>query len=184
MNIRTVYDKKIIINIGSKVKDEQIYQGHLWAYNKIKEIGATHALTLAFSASFTDITRDEKDREQCRKILKYGMNNISKKIYGSHNKGFIQRFITIERGAYNKSFSLHAHAAITNDTELTDEEFGECVFNGWTKTKGAHERTSMFSINKLYDIAGWSTYINKTMGDRYDFDAANYTRNTKELAKT
>ena len=184
MNIRTVYDKKIIINIGSKVKDEQIYQGHLWAYNKIKEIGATHALTLAFSAPFTDITRDEKDREQCKKILKYGMNNISKKIYGSHNKGFIQRFITIERGAYNKSFSLHAHAAITNDTELSDEQFGECVFNGWEMTKGAHESTSMFSINKLYDIAGWSTYINKTMGDRYDFDAANYTRNTKELAKT
>ena len=53
MNIRTVYDKKIIINIGSKVKDEQIYQGHLWAYNKIKEIGATHAVTLSFSAPFT-----------------------------------------------------------------------------------------------------------------------------------
>ena len=184
MNIRTVYDKKIIINIGSKVKDEQIYQGHLWAYDRIKEIGATHALTLSFSTPYTDIVKDEKDREQCKKILKYGMNNISKKIYGSHNKGVIQRFITIERGAYNKSFSLHAHAAITNDTELSDEQFGECVFNGWAKTKGAHESTSMFSINKLYDIAGWSTYINKTMGDRYDFDAANYTRNTKELAKT
>ena len=173
-----------MMNNYSKAKDEQIYQGHLWAYNKIKEIGATHALTLAFSAPFTDTTRDEKDREQCRKILKYGMNNISKKIYGSHNKGFIQRFITIERGAYNKSFRLHAHAAITNDTELSDEQFVEGVFNGWAKTKGAHESTSMFSINKLYDIAGWSTYINKTMGDRYDFDAANYTRNTKELAKT
>ena len=173
-----------MMNNYCKAKDELIYQGHLWAYNKIKEIGATHALTLAFSASFTDITRDEKDREQCRKILKYGMNNISKKIYGSHNKGVIQRFITIERGAYNKSFSLHAHAAITNDTELSDEQFGECVFNGWEMTKGAHESTSMFSINKLYDIAGWSTYINKTMGGRYDFDAVNYTRNTKELAKT
>jgi hypothetical protein len=173
-----------MMNNYSKAKDELIYQGHLWAYNKIKEIGATHALTLAFSAPFTDTTRDEKDREQCRKILKYGMNNISKKIYGSHNKGVIQRFITIERGAYNKSFRLHAHAVITNDTELSDEQFVECVFNGWAKTKGAHESTSMFSINKLYDIAGWSTYINKTMGGRYDFDEVNYTHNTKELAKT
>ena len=66
----------------------------------------------------------------------------------------------------------------------TDEQFVECVFNGWAKTKGAHESTSMFSINKLYDIAGWSTYINKTMGGRYDFDEVNYTHNTKELAKT
>ena len=126
------------MNNYSKAKDELIYQGHLWAYNKIKEIGATHALTLSFSTPYTDIVRDEKDREQCRKILKYGMNNISKKIYGSHNKGVLQRFITIERGAYNKSFRLHAHASITNDTELTDEEFGDCVFNGWSKTKGAH----------------------------------------------
>ena len=173
-----------MMNNYSKAKDELIYQGHLWAYDRIKEIGATHALTLSFSTPYTDIVKDEKDREQCKKILKYGMNNISKKIYGSHNRGVLQRFITIERGAYNKSFSLHAHAAITNDTELSDEQFGECVFNGWAKTKGAHESTSMFSINKLYDIARWSTYINKTMGGRYDFDEVNYTRNTKELAKT
>jgi len=166
------------MNNYSKAKDELIYQGHLWAFNKIEEIGATHAVTLSFSAPFTDIARDEKDREQCRKILKYGMNNISKKIYGSHNKGVMQRFITIERGAYNKSFRLHAHASITNDTELTDEEFGECVFNGWSKTKGAHKSITMFNIIKLYDIAGWSTYINKTMGESYDFDVGNYTQNT------
>ena len=171
-------------NNYSKAKDELIYQGHLWAYDRIKEIGATHALTLSFSNPFTDIVRDEKDREQCKKILKYGMNNISKKIYGSHNKGVIQRFITIERGAYNKSFSLHAHAAITNDTGLSDKEFGERVYSGWAKTKGAHGSTTMFSIKKLYDIAGWSAYINKTMGSRYDFDASNFTRNTEKLAKT
>ena len=53
-----------MMNNYSKAKDELIYQGHLWAYNKIKEIGATHALTLSFSAPFTDIARDEKDREQ------------------------------------------------------------------------------------------------------------------------
>ena len=50
-----------MMNNYSKAKDELIYQGHLWAYNKIKEIGATHALTLSFSAPFTDIARDEKD---------------------------------------------------------------------------------------------------------------------------
>ena len=162
----------------TRTQDELILNAQNWAYKKIKEIGATHALTLSFSTPFVDIARDEKDREYCRKILKYGMNNISKKIYESHNKGVLQRFITIERGSYNKSFSLHAHAAITNDTELTDEEFSECVFNGWSKTKGAHESTTMFSINKLYDIAGWSTYINKNIGGKYDFDASNYTRST------
>lgn len=75
------------MNNYSKAKDELIYQGHLWAYDRIKEIGATHALTLSFSTPYTDIVKDEKDREQCKKILKYGMNNISKKIYGSHNRG-------------------------------------------------------------------------------------------------
>jgi hypothetical protein len=42
-----------MMNNYSKAKDELIYQGHLWAYNKIKEIGATHAVTLSFSAPFT-----------------------------------------------------------------------------------------------------------------------------------
>ena len=41
------------MNNYCKAKDELIYQGHLWAYNKIKEIGATHAVTLSFSAPFT-----------------------------------------------------------------------------------------------------------------------------------
>ena len=52
-----------MMNNYSKAKDELIYQGHFWAFNKIKEIGATHALTLSFSAPFTDIGRDEKDRK-------------------------------------------------------------------------------------------------------------------------
>jgi hypothetical protein len=173
-----------MMNNYSKAKDELIYQGHLWAYNKIKEIGATHALTLNFSVPFNDLNRDDRDRERCTKILKYGMNNISKKIYGSHNRGVIPRFITIERGSYNKSYRLHAHAAIKNDTGITDDEFSDRVFNGWAKTKGAHESTTMFSIKKLYDIAGWSAYINKTMGGRYDFDASNFTRNTEKLTKT
>ena len=162
----------------TRTQDELILNAQNWAYKKIKEIGATHALTLSFSTPFVDIARDEKDREYCRKILKYGMNNISKKIYGSHNQGVIKRFITIERGSYNKSFSLHAHAAVTNDTGLTNEEFNECVFNGWTKTKGAHKSASMFSIEELYDTKGWSLYMNKTLGGKYDFDASNYTQNT------
>ena len=94
----------------SNVKNKLIYSGLQWVYEMIKEIGATHALTLSFSGPFNDMNRDERERERCTKILKYGMNNINKKIYGSHNRGVIPRFITIERGVYNKTYRLHARA--------------------------------------------------------------------------
>jgi hypothetical protein len=126
--------------------------------NRASSIGCDMALTLHFSGDYTNVQKDFNDRQQVSRILQIGLNNMGKKLYGKAPA--LKRSVFIERA---HGVGLHAHIIFKNESTFSDGEIRARLWDGWAKTRGAHQGTSMFHLVKIHDVAGWSDYICKSM---------------------
>jgi hypothetical protein len=125
---------------------------------RASSINADFALTLHFSGEYTDFRRDFNDRQQAMRVLKLGLNNMGKKLYGKG--GVLKRSVFIERA---NGVGLHAHMIFKNECTFSDSEIKVRLWEGWAKTRGAHKGTGMFNLDRVYDLNGWSDYMSKSM---------------------
>jgi hypothetical protein len=125
--------------------------------NRASCIGADFALTLHFAGSYNEVRNEFNDRQQAVRIIAHGLNNMGKKLYGKG--GILKRSVFIERA----TVGLHAHIIFKNESTFSDGEIKSRLYEGWSKTRGAHCASGMFHLERVYDLNGWCNYISKSM---------------------
>jgi hypothetical protein len=138
--------------------------------NRAGAIGCDMALTVHFTGEYSSPNKDFNDRQQAQRILRLGLNNMSKKLYGKG--GVLKRTVVIERA---EGVGLHAHIIFKNESNYSDGDIRARLWDGWSKTKGAHKGTAMFHLERVYDLGGWCDYMSKTMrnGNYNNWDVSN-----------